>query len=103
MGWSALEDGDPPTGVVSGEFKPAAGYAVIQAECQSRRGDQSSLDLSVRTAMGMTIPCAGINISDYFQKLADGCIEVSILGIPYPLYETLFPDLVEQYEQQFDQ
>ena len=102
VGWSALEDGDPPMGVVSGEFKPADGYPAIQAECQSSCGDQSSLGLSVRTAVGVTIPCAGINISDYSQELADGCMEVSILGIPYPLYETLFPNLVQMYTRQFD-
>ena len=29
-------------------------------------------------------------------------MEVSILGIPYPLYETLFPNLVQMYTRQFD-
>ncbi|QXI26163.1 hypothetical protein [Pseudomonas vanderleydeniana] len=102
VGWSALEDGDPPMGVASGEFKPANGYAAIQVECQSSLRDQSSLCLSVRTVTGITIPCAGINISDYSKDLKDGSIEVSVLGVPHPLYEELFPNQVEIYAHHFD-
>ena len=102
VGWSALENGDPPMGVVSGEFKPADGYAVIQAECRSNRDDQTSLGLSVRTAAGITIPCAGICIADYSLELGNGCIEVGVLGVPHPLYQELFPDHAQMYARRFD-
>jgi hypothetical protein len=102
MGRSALETGDPPMGVVSGEFEPADGYVAIQAECQSNRGDQTSLSFSVRTAMGITIPCAGISIADYSLELGGGCIEVTVLGVPHPLYEALFPNQVLMYARRLD-
>lgn len=28
--------------------------------------------------------------------------EVTAMGIPYPLYEELFPDVVKRYNEQFD-
>ncbi|MHC8301396.1 hypothetical protein [Pseudomonas sp. ZS1P83] len=102
VGWSALEDGDPSMGVATGQFKPAEAYDVIKNECRSSRIEQSSLGLSVQTASGVTIPCAGVNISDYSQELGDGCIDITILGVPHPLYEELFPRQVGVYASQFD-
>lgn len=102
VGTSALENGDVPMGVVFGEFKPADGYVVIQAKCQSGRDDQACLDLSVKTAAGMTIPCAGISISDDSSVPGQRCIEVSVLGVPHPLYQELFPDHAQMYARRFD-
>jgi hypothetical protein len=91
VGWSAFENGDPSMGVAFGNFEPAEGYHVIENECRSNHSDQSSLNLSVQTVDGMTIPCAGVSILDYSQPLEDRCIEVSILGMAHSLYQELFP------------
>lgn len=101
VGYSAFEYGDPAMGVASGEFEPADGYAAIQNECCTNHRDQSALNLSVQTATGMDIPCAGVSILDYSKELLPPCIEINILGIPHPLYGELFPQQVTMYERQF--
>jgi len=93
VGTSTLEHGDPPMGVAFGRFMPAAGYAAIQAECQSNHRDQSSLRLSVVTPSGETISCAGVGILE-----GSGDIEVNVLGISRPEYAELFPQHIAQYE-----
>lgn len=89
-------------GVASGEFEPAEGYHVVENECRSNHSDQAPLSLSVQTVEGITIPCAGGSILDYSQELGNGCIEITILGIPHLLYEELFPRQVAMYTRQFD-
>lgn len=101
IGHSSLESGDAPMGVAFGAFEPAAGYEKVQEFCKANRADQSSLQLSVKTESGQFIPCAGIGILDFSEEPALSCIEVNVLGIPYPLYEKLFPQHVQAYEQQF--
>ncbi|SDB67762.1 hypothetical protein [Pseudomonas sp. NFACC13-1] len=101
VGYSALENGDPPMGVAFGQFEPANGYSVIRNECRTNHLDQSALALSVQTEAGFAIPCAGISILDYSAELLADCIEIHILGVPHPLYEELFPEQVAMYARQF--
>ena len=93
VGTTRLEYGDPPMGVAFGRFTPGAGYAAIQAECQSNHQDQTNLKLSAVTPNGETISCSGVAILE-----GSGDIEVSVLGIAHPEYEKLFPHHVSQYE-----
>jgi hypothetical protein len=100
IGHSLLESGDAPMGVALGAFKPAPGYETVQEFCKANPTDQSSLQLTVQTESGQVIPCAGVGILDFSEEPALSCIEVNVLGIPYPLYEQLFPQHVHAYEQQ---
>ncbi len=101
VGYSALDYGDPPIGIASGQFKLADGYAAIQNECSTNHHDQTVLGLSIQTEAGLVIPCEGLAILDYSKVLPSPCIEVNIFGIPYPLYGELFPQQVTLYERQF--
>lgn len=105
VGHSALELGDAPMGVAFGKFIPVEGYQDIQRECQSNREDQSGLALSVKTPSGMQIPCVGVGIldlSDEFEDCEAEPIEVTVFGIPYPLYGELFPGHVAAYDKQWN-
>jgi hypothetical protein len=104
VGRSALELGDPPMGVAFGQFIAAPGYRKIQQECRASLGDQTSLALSVKTPTGDLVPCAGVGIQDVSpdgEEVDPTWVEVSVLGIPYPLYSELFPEHVTGYEKQF--
>lgn len=99
VGYSSLELGDPPMGVAFGIFRPVPGYSNIRAECISNHADQAHLALTVRTEDQTVLACAGVRIMD----CDDGpdSIEVNVLGISYPAYETLFPEHVAAYERQW--
>jgi hypothetical protein len=99
VGHSDLEQGDAPMGVAFGVFKPLDAYAEIREICVENHADQSALELSVRTEAGAVIPCAGVGILDCPAAGEASYIEVNILGIPYPLYEKLFPQHVASYEK----
>ncbi len=103
VGHSALELGDPPMGVAFGKFIPADSYRDIQQECKTNHVDQSALALSVKTPAGGSLPCAGVVIQDCSNEIEEGeraDVEVTVLGIPYPLYGELFPGHVSRYEKQ---
>ena len=101
VGHSMLENGDPPMGVAFGEFLPNTAYSAIERECKTNHTDQSALKLSVRSDAGFEIPCAGVGILDCSTEFEPPCAEVTVLGIPYPLYGELFPNHVARYDQQF--
>ncbi len=87
IGTTSFEFGDPPMGVAFGKFIPTSAY---------RRGDIADNNkLSARLA-GRTIPSEGVGIEDDF--IGSGEIEVTILGVPNPLYDELFSDHVEVYK-----
>ncbi len=87
IGTTSFEHGDPPMGVAFGRFTPTSAY---------RRDNITDNDrLSART-VGKPIISEGVGIADAAVELSE--IEVTILGIPYPLYEELFPSHVEAYE-----
>jgi len=104
VGWSELELGDPPMGVAVGRFLPAPGYVTIQSVVVAAAGGSlpEDLHLSIRGSDGMTLQsCAGVHIADYSAELGPEGQEVSILGVPYPDYKSLFPEHVAAYERQF--
>jgi hypothetical protein len=100
VGHSALELGDPPMGVAFGKFIATESYRRIQRECRTNHADQSGLALSVTTPEGIHIPCVGVGIVDLSDQFDDE-IEVTVFGIPYPLYGELFPEHVSGYEAKF--
>jgi hypothetical protein len=100
IGYSMLEQGDPPMGVVFGVFIPTDAYSQIQHECIINHIDQSALHLSVHTESGMSISCVGVCVLDYSTETGLPCAEVNVLGIPHPLFEELFPDHVARYDLQ---
>jgi hypothetical protein len=106
VGTSELESGDAPMGIAFGRFLPLEGYAAIRSRCSSTCGaqqapDLSGLNLSVRTAAGSVVECVAVTIIDCSTELGPEGIELSVLGIPYPLYGQLFPRHVAAYENQF--
>jgi hypothetical protein len=100
VGHSALELGDPPMGVAFGKFIATESYRLIQRECRTNHADQSGLALSVTTPDGIQIPCVGVGIIDFSDQFEDE-IEITVFGIPYPLYGELFPEHVCAYEAKF--
>jgi hypothetical protein len=99
IGTSDLERGDPPMGVASGKLRPTSVYATIRAECIAAldTGRWEPLALSVQTENGKPLPAqGGVMILDS-QEIDLYQIEVHVAGIPYPLYEELFPTHVENY------
>jgi len=102
IGHSDLELGDPPMGVAGGQFLPLAEYAAVRATCvDARETSQSHIDLSVRTAGGEALPAqGGVQIFDYSAELGANSIEVHVNGIPYQLYEQLFPEHIAAYGKQ---
>lgn len=101
VGWSALENGDPPMGVAFGRFFPAEGYSGIRKECAENHADQTQLALTVRKSCGRKLDCMGVAILDYSVKCGIQEIEVDLLGIAWPLYSELFPHHVASYEARF--
>jgi len=100
VGYSFLEAGDAPMGVAWVEFRPLPNKC-IQSACVANHSDQSRLLLSVKTEAGNVIHCAGVAILDCSAEAGTTLIELSVLGIPYPLYAELFPQHVDAYENQF--
>ncbi len=103
IGWSELELGDPPMGVAFGRFIPAPEYVVIQAQVIAATASKSaSPQLSARVVGGPTLESmGGVHIADYSPEVGEEGLEVSVLGLSYPPYETLFPEHVAAYENQF--
>lgn len=106
IGYSELEGGDPPMGCAGGRFLPLPNYSSVKASCRidprSENVSQEHLALSVRLVGGDAIPAqGGVLILDYSDEPDIGAIEVHVQGIPYPLYEELFPDHVAKYKRQF--
>jgi hypothetical protein len=99
IGYSDLEVGDPPMGVASGKLRPTQSYATLRGECISAlaSGKWDRLHLSVRSGDGNSLPAQlGIMILDAYE-IDPAEVEVHVAGIPYPLYEQLFPKHVEVY------
>jgi len=103
IGFSELEGGDPPMGVASGRFVPTPAYTSIQPHCIEHREHWLSIpELMVGLAGGVPIECGGgVQIVDFSPELGEAGIEISLLGVPYPLYAELFPHHVEAYKNRF--
>ena len=103
IGFTELEAGDAPMGIAGGRFVPTPAYAQIQADCIKHRDSWITIPELTIGLVGYTLPieCSGpITIIDYSSELGE--IEISIHGIPYPLYAELFPQHVESYKRAFD-
>jgi hypothetical protein len=92
IGWSELESGDPPMGVAFGRFMPGPEYQRIQPRVVAGpHQHQSDLALSVRTLAGsVLLATGGVHITDHSAELGPEGIEVSVLGMIEPSYETVF-------------
>ena len=104
VGWSGLELGDPPMGVAFGRFLPAQGYSAIQSFVVAAAGGPlpDHLNLSIREKAGAVLQASGgVHITDCSAELGAEGMEVSILGVSYPSYESIFPEHVAAYERQF--
>jgi hypothetical protein len=99
IGHSDLEVGDPPMGVASGKLRPTPSYSTVRDDCISAlaSGKWDRLNLSVRSEDGKSLPAqGGVMILDAYE-IEPSEVEVHVAGIPYPLYEQLFPKHVEIY------
>lgn len=104
IGWSHLESGDPPMGVASGQFYPLPAYeAMRQNFVASLATGSGSVPaghrLSAVTSDGRRIESsAGVHIEDYSKEVGPKGLQVTILGITSPSYQSLFPQHVADYE-----
>jgi len=104
IGWSELEFGDAPMGVAFGRFLPAPSYGSVQPIVVAAAGGPlpESLHLSVRECDGQLLQVSGgVHMVDCSAEAGPEGLEVSVLGVPYPSYESLFPEHVAAYERQF--
>lgn len=100
LGYSELEQGDPPMGVAFGRFIPAEGFGVFVQTVppDATGGDRVQIwnNLEARSANGAVLQCAGVGIR--YDLDGEFACEVEVLGIGSPLYEEMFPHLVEAYD-----
>lgn len=99
IGWSDLEAGDPPMGVVFGQLPPTDAYADFQG---SSIESQRHKSLSITTAENTPVEASGgIHIEDLSSELGKQAIEIIAFGIESTTYESLFPEHVSAYKRQF--
>nr|WP_314093378.1 hypothetical protein [uncultured Shinella sp.] len=91
IGTTSFELGDPPMGVACGEMTPTPAYSIEYSKAPDT--------LNARLASVPIPSVGGMYIEDYSEDLGE--IAVTILGIAHELYEELFPEHVEAYEEQF--
>ncbi len=104
VGHSKLERGDAPMGVAFGHFLPTKQFEHFRVNAESLdKESRRWQNLVVKTSNGQIIECnAGAVIIEYGSPNDIIGIEVSCLGIGYPLYEDLFPHHVKAYKEQFE-
>ena len=91
IGSSNLDAADPPMGVASGPFEPSAAYEPETHAGEIDGGHDpagADLPLIVQSMEHGVIEQASVFIQDYRNSLDE--MRVSVLGIPYPAYETYF-------------
>jgi hypothetical protein len=90
-------------GVAFGRFAPNSAYWAFQpAVVAAFNAPQDHLSLEVRLADGRALPAqGGVQLMDASAEFGTDGMEVSVLGIGYPLYEELFPHHVAAYDAQF--
>ncbi|WP_303830662.1 hypothetical protein [Asticcacaulis taihuensis] len=88
IGQSILDCVDPSMGVATGRFEPTI-YYLSQKHARIIDGQERECpQLIVRSHDFGDINCEGVGIEDFSSTLAE--IEVTVLGIGYPDYETYF-------------
>ena len=96
-------------GVASGKFDPTDAFAqfrsVLRPALDGARKEQRDMrylaGLRAITANGVALVCSHVEVIEYGEIDEPFALEVFCNGIPYPLYEELFPDHVKAYEGQF--
>jgi hypothetical protein len=92
IGWTELENGDPPMGVAFGRMYPTAVYSLVR----------DAVPLRVRPEGGTFFqPAGGVHLEDQSAELGPEAIEVSVLGLDSTTYERHFSAHVRAYEEQF--
>jgi hypothetical protein len=91
VGRSDLDAADPPMGVASGPFEPGPSYEP-EAHAGEIEGNHNpggaNLTYVVQSTAHGVVECQAVFIQDYNEGLDER--QVSVLGIPYPDYETFF-------------
>jgi hypothetical protein len=116
VGWVELTHTDPPMGCASGPFYPNESYRRIQpiireynlydgtlgeVNEQKRIEAQDKIDalrLSVVTEDGETLdPLNGVHIVDFSEELVEDPYQLDVLGLPFDIYDRLFPLAWQEY------
>lgn len=90
LGTTELESGDPPMGIAYGMVKITEHY---------QPAFRLSAHLVVKTEQNTVIPCQQVVLEDFSAEAGVICVQVTLLAVPYPLYQQLFPKLVAMYSQ----
>ena len=91
IGRSNLDAADPPMGVATGPFEPSPNYdrAAYAGEIEGIHNPAGvELNYVVQSTDHGVIECQAVFIQDFSEGLDER--QVSLLGIPYPDYETFF-------------
>jgi hypothetical protein len=120
VGSAELVPADPPMGYASGPFYPNDNYKKIQiiirehhlydgtlgkVNEQKLREAQAGIDalrLSVITEDGEVLdPSNGFDIVDFSGELDEDPYELEVLGLPFEIYDRLFPLAWQEYDDSF--
>jgi hypothetical protein len=107
---------DPPMGCASGPFYPNDSYRKIQpiireyhlydgtlgeVNGQKRIEAEAKIDalrLSVITEDGEVLdPEVGVHIADFSEELDEDPYQLDVLGLPFDIYDRLFPSAWQEY------
>jgi len=86
-------------GVAFGTFVPAPPFDAMRPTATDQLGNLVYRDVAVHSADGEVPNEGGVAIVDGTNRFGRDAREVTIYGIPYPLYEVLFPLHVEEYRK----
>ena len=117
IGSAELVASDPPMGSASGPFYPNEKYTEIQdiirghhlfdgtlgevneQKLMEAQAGIDALGLSVVTENGETLePSNGFDIVDFSGELKEDPFELEVFGLPFEMYDRLFPSAWEEYD-----
>jgi hypothetical protein len=120
IGSAELMPDDPPMGCASGSFYPNDDYKEIQPVIREQhlydgslgktdgkklteaQDKISALRLSVITEDGETLdPAGGVHIADFSEELDEDPYQLDVLGLPFDIYDCLFPLAWQEYLDRF--
>lgn len=99
-----MEDGDPPMGCAEGDFFAEEAFSEFRADNAPQPEGNPAISrwvgLSVQAEGGEEIECLDAVLFEYdFGDHKE--LRIDVIGIPYPLYEELFPGRYAAYESSF--
>lgn len=104
IGYSELENGDPPMGCAEGNFFPSADFEQFVSNKLPENDQDTAVKrwfgLSAITPGGEQIECLDVVLFEYDYGSEKEFL-VDVIAISYPLYETLFPGRYAAYEASF--